>query len=505
MKNKIIVIVFCALLAFASCSQPDTTTDINAQLTPEITATEIITVAPTDTPIPTPSPTAVPTKPKYIFIVIGDGFGRGAMTLGEIYARLESEDMSKGAAWEDFTVQNYVTAMGESASGGTAISCGVETDPWYIGKNIDGQEMYTIMDRAKEAGYATGVITNSSITDATPATFMSHITNRYGFTRIADCFPDSNVDFIAGGGLISVLPEKPGDIFDGVDAMNYTPELVGSEWLIPELIDMGYETYFGLAGSIALRSELASGTYNPEKSINLFTGGIMPYEYYKYSSNAGTKYDDVPTLTEMAQAGIQSLSQNENGFVMMIESGLIDKCGHKANEEMEIYEIRELNNLLQELMAFYNEHPYETMIILTADHETGNYAHNDELLDQWKEKSPFVWTDSGSDMAAFLTQEWGINAYSKNLETQINKSNAAEIGTISDNRAYLYTEVTMYTAGKYGTKIRSSEHSGQLVPLFVIGTGSDIFEGSTHIKEIPAKICDIMGWAPLPEVKLPQE
>ena len=114
--------------------------------------------------------------------------------------------------------------------------------------------------------------------------------------------------------MISVLPEKPGDIFDGVDAMNYTPELVGSEWLLPELIDMGYETYFGLAGSIALRSELSNGTYDPEKSINLFTGGIMPYEYYKYSSNAGTKYDDVPSLTEMAQAGIQSLSQNENGF-----------------------------------------------------------------------------------------------------------------------------------------------------------------------------------------------
>ena len=393
--------------------------------------------------------------------------------------------------------------MGESASGGTAISCGVETEPWYIGKNIDGQELYTIMDRAKEAGMGTGVITNSSITDATPATFLSHITNRYSFTGVARDIPESNVDFIAGGGLISVLPENSREYFDGVDALNMKPELVGPEETLPMLIEMGYETYLGLEGSLSMRSELAEGTYDPEKAINLFTGGIMPFEYYKYKSTTTTKYDDVPSLVEMTQAGIECLSQNENGFVIMIEAALIDKCGHKFSQEMAVYQVNLLNNVLKELMEFYNEHPYETLIILTADHETGNYAYNDELLNEWESQAPFAWTDDGKEMASFASGEWGVSSYSENLQTQINIANVGRWETEAENRTRLYTALTMDIAKECGTKIRTSDHSGQLVPLFIIGTGSEQFDGSTHIKEIPITICELMGWEALPEVITP--
>ena len=132
------------------------------------TTSPTLTIKPTSTREPVPSAEPKAQTPKYIFIVIGDGFGRGAMSMGEIYERLESEDMDKGAVWENFTYQSYVKAMGESASGGTAIASGIETEPWYIGKDVNGQDLYTIMDRAKEAGMGTGVITNSSLVDATP-------------------------------------------------------------------------------------------------------------------------------------------------------------------------------------------------------------------------------------------------------------------------------------------------------------------------------------------------
>jgi len=504
MKNKVIIIFAAAVFLMASCSSKDMQPDFAEQTA--LNMTNIITAEQqnTATPAASPTPTAEPAKPKYIFIVIGDGLGRGAMTLEEIYARIENEDMDKGAVWEDFTYQSYVTAMGESASGGTAIASGIETDPWHIGTDIDGQELYTIMDRAKEAGMSTGVITNSSLTDATPGTFLSHTTNRYAYEKIARGFIQSNVDYIAGGGLSTVLSENSKDFFNGEDSTYLVSKLEGPEETIPMLVEMGYETYLGLAGAQRMREAIENGMYTSQKAINIFTGGIMPYEYYKYNSPGSTNYDEVPTLVEMTEAGIQSLSQNENGFVMMIEAALIDKSAHKQSQEMAIYQVNVLNNVLEHLIDFYNEHPYETLIILTADHETGNYTHNDELLDSWEANDDFVWTNNGEEMAALLKQEWDIDAYSENLQTQINIALAQPWKTDEENKARLYNAVTMYVSLKYGTKITTAEHSGQSVPLFAIGKGSEEFYGSTHIKEVPITICEIMGWESLPEVIVPE-
>ena len=500
MKNKKILIILIAALLLASCKGADVGLEPIVQVTATLTATPQNTTEPTDTPALTSSPTPQPTQPKYIFIVIGDGLGRGAMTLGEIYSRLENEDMSKGAPWEEFAYQSYVRAMGESASGGTAIASGVETEPWHIGKDVDGNELYTIMDRAKEAGMGTGVISNSFLTDATPATFMSHVTNRYAWTRIAQDFPQSNVDYIAGGGLNQILSETTSGFKGGEDCILLTPDLEGPEEVIPTLIDMGYETNFGLEGAISVLERMESGSFIPEKSISIFTGGQMPFDYHKYRSSDSSKYNNVPTLLQMTEAGIQSLSQNDNGFVMMIEAALIDKCGHKQSQEMMTYQVTSLNRVLEYLMDFYKKYPDETLIILTADHETGNYSYDDELLDQWKASSNFVWMDDGYEMAKYVNEQWGLLSYDENLNDKINYAKLDAWDTIEDNRALLYTAVTMDVCQIYGTQIRTQDHSGQLVPLFVVGKGSEAFDGSTHIKEVPITICEIMGWEALPEI-----
>ena len=505
MNNKKIVILLLAMLFLISCNQAGIQTEEALKATEMISVTNTPTSEPTPTIEITPSPTPVPTKPKYIFIVIGDGFGRGAMTLGEIYARLENEDMNKGAVWESFSYQSYVTAMGESASGGTAIASGVETDPWFIGKDVDGNALYTIMDRAKENGLATGVITNSNLVDATPATFLGHITNRYSFTGITKCFPQSNVDYMAGGGLSYILPESFANSFGKEDSLGYIPKLNGPEEVIPTLIEMGYETYFGMEGALEMQESVASNSFTPKKSIGIYTGGIMPYEQYKYKKTGSHLYDNVPSLIELTEAGIQSLSQNPDGFVMMIESALIDKTGHKSNQEMMTYEVSVLDDLLEHLMGFYNEHPEETLIILTADHETGNYTYDDVSLNEWKASANFTWTDDGKEMAKFIKDEWEVNSYSENLNTQISIANLNRWDTVEKNRMRLYSAVTLDICKKYGTRIRTGEHSGQPVPLYIIGKGSEEFEGSTHIKQIPITICEFMGWEALPEIIVPEE
>jgi alkaline phosphatase len=201
----------------------------------------------------------------------------------------------------------------------------------------------------------------------------------------------------------------------------------------------------------------------------------------------------------MTEAGIQSLSQNENGFLMMIESALIDKAGHKFSQEMGVYEVAALNDLVEYLMGFYNEHPEETLIILTADHETGNYRYDDEQLNKWKTETDFVWTDDGDEMADFVNIQWGLSSYNANLQYQINIALSQPWDTIEENRAPLYTALTLDISTLCGTQIMISEHSAQQVPLYVMGNGYEVFEGSMHIKEIPIVICEIMDWEPLPE------
>lgn len=505
MKSKLILIILACVLLFAACSSDQTHIAETAEITPELTNAPELTKEPMAQPTaePTATPEPEPAKPKYIFIVIGDGFGRGAMTLGEIYSRLENQDMNMGAAWESFDYQSYVTAMGESASGGTAIASGIETDSWHIGTDLEGQHLYTIMDRAKANGYATGVITNATIYDATPGTFLAHTTNRYAWSNIAVGFSDSNVDYIAGGGMIKTLSPNTSD-FDGVDCIGLHPKKEGLDEAIPSLIDLGYETYFGLDGAMQISEAVENNEFTPEKSISLFVGGQLPYDQYKYRSPNTDKYDNVPSLIDMTAAGIQSLDQNQEGFVMMIESALIDKAGHGFSQEMGTYEVAALNDLLEYLMEFYNEYPDETLIILTADHETGNYKHDDVLLNEWKTSTDFVWTDDGTEMAEAVNNEWGLLSYNENLQTQINVALSEPWDTIEENRAPLHTALTLDICAAYGTQITTSDHSAQPVPLFIMGSNYEAFEGSEHIKEIPITICEIMGWEALPEL-LPNE
>lgn len=502
-KKRLFIIIFITILILSSCSIGNNS-NLNHELADSPIAAQESTLAPIPTleptSVPTPSPTPEPKQPKYIFIVIGDGLGRGGMTLGEIYARIENADMSKGAVWENFPYQSYVQGMGQSASGGTAIACGVETKPYYIGRDIEGNKLYTIMDRAKQNGLATGVISDSSLTDATPATFMSHAYNRYGTTAIATDIHTGNIDYMAGGGMGAIVSQSDAKSFGKVDSMGYLPNYQAQDDILSNLLELGYDTFFGMEGALAMKESIASESFTSEKSIGSYTGGMQPLLYYKYRSTNISLYENIPSLKEMTEAGIQALSQNPNGFVMMIEEALIDKSGHRRNQEAYTYQVAELNDVLGRLMEFYNEHPHETLIILTADHETGNFLHNDELLDQWKTLPDFIWSDSGSDMAAFLNSQWGLRAYDANLQTQINKANAGKWSDINEDRAVLYGAVTLEVCNIYGTKLRTNDHSGQQVPLFVIGNGNDRFEGAAHIKEIPIIICELMGWEALPEI-----
>jgi len=499
--KKVFLILIVTVLLFSSCTNGNTKLDNSA--TEQITAepTLIATPVPTDTPEPTPSPTAVPTEPKYIFIVIGDGFGRGAMMMGEIYARLESEDMQIGAAWENFTHQSWVDGRGESASGGTAIATGYVSPPSFISQTTEYQDLYTIMDRAKEAGMSTGVVTNSHLLDATPATFLSHDDWRLNAKKLSQRIADSNVDYIAGGGLQNLVPQSYYSSFNSIDCRNKVVKSTASELsAFPQLIEQGYTPYLGMTGAQSFLEQVAAGTFSDEKAICVFSETVMAYETSKLDSGDVEKYRYVPSLSEMTEGGIQALSQNPNGFIMMIEEGSIDKRAHNGSQSGIISQVESLRRTMSTIMDFYNEHPYETLVILTADHETGNFKFNEDKFLEFKTWPNFTWTSEADQMIDFLDNTWGVEVYGSKITKYISYDTESPWDTVEENRANLYNYVTLQTSLELGIEPKTEDHSWQLVPCYTTGVASGEFSKAAGIQDIPIIICEIMGWEALPEV-----
>lgn len=446
----------------------------------------------------------MPDKPKYIFIVIGDGMGQGAVSLGEMYVRISQGDMNTKAEWEDFNVQLIVNAGVDSSQGGTMLACGYETRSGYISLDRNAEPMYTIMDRAKEAGYATGVITNSSLADATPATFISHTDSRYHYPDIISQTAESNVDFLSGGGLRYYASKDETPNMPAEDCYGIETYYRGSKTLTQELANTGYRMYYGREGAQIMLEHLKNGDVPHEKAVYSVSLVYMPWEIEKYKAKSVEKFKTVPNLSQMTQMGIKTLSQNKNGFVMMVEEAFIDKAAHHESQLRGIYQMKQLNDTMKVIMDFYNEHPYETLVILTADHETGNYLYNEELFNEFKELPDFEWQHTGDDLSEFLINKWGFRDYESYYYREIDNFRDSVWDNTEDGKVQLYALLTEMASVKYGTIITTGTHSRQDVPMYVMGNGSESFSNCEHIMEVPRKICEVMGWNSLPET-IPNE
>lgn len=499
-KSKILIILTIIML-LASC----TNTAMQQSTSIEATKTKVATIEPTATIAPA-SPTPVPTIPKYIFIVIGDGFGQGHMMMGEIYARLVSEDMDAGASWEYFDQQHLGDGRGESAGGGTALATGYVPPAGYISTTKNNESLFTIMDRAKENGLSTGVVTNSTLMDATPATFLAHSNGRSQGLALVKGFYESNVDYIAGGGISVVVPDSYPEFFDKTDCIGDVPVLQGPETSFNAMLDMGYIPYLGLDGATQMLEEIKNNSFKPEKALCSYSKGVMPYEFYKMNPENAERNKYVPSLADMTNAGIQMLSQNPNGFVMMVEEAHIDKTNHSTNSDLShgqnltIPQLRNLMDTLDLIMDFYSEHPEETLVILTADHETGNYAFDEEKLNEFYTLPDFKWEDDSQSLVDFLNTSWDMSFNKKLLEENLNIAQSQTWNDLAKNRASLYTAITLTVSLNLGIKRRGIDHTYQPVPIYSTGKKSMEFADCTGIEDIPIVICEIMGWEALPEL-----
>ena len=365
-------------------------------------------------------------KAKYVFYFIGDGMGFNHVSLTEYWLGYTQDVFdSRPLSFSAFPVLGWAVTHSESnlitdsAAAGTALSTGSKTKNGMLATGPDSTALESISYKIHDAGYKVGISSTVGINHATPAAFYGHNVNRGNYYEIASEIPASEFEFFAGGGAI----ESTGDDEDRVSVYEAIEK---GGYVIAEGMDD-----FASKKDGRLRTEL-------------------PYAI-------DMKEDDM-TQADLVRASIDFLYEEDGeGFFVMSEGGRIDWASHGNDTKAVILETLSLSDAVAEAVRFYNEHPDETLIVVTADHETGGLT---------------------------LSWEKGYNLYLDKLE-EIRCSK----DKVSEEERERMNEISHEAHIGWTT----GDHSGANVPVFAIGAGSGLFSGRMDNTDIPKRICEAMG------------
>jgi alkaline phosphatase len=269
--------------------------------------------------------------PKNVIFLIGDGMG-----LSQIYAamvangnKLELERCTNSGFSKTYSASNFTT---DSGAGGTALACGVKTRNGMIGMDPDSVAVQSILELAKKNNLSTGIVVACSVTHATPASFIAHQPNRDMYDEIAADYLKSDIDVFIGGGR------------------KYFEDRTDGRDLTQELQAKNYKVAYNLNEVKAIKEgKLAGLLYEDQNPAMPERGSMLP---------------------DATMAAIDILSNNKRGFFMLIEGSQIDWAAHDNNSQQIIKEMLDFDQTIGHVLDFAKK-DRNTLVIITADHETG--------------------------------------------------------------------------------------------------------------------------------------
>jgi alkaline phosphatase len=311
-------------------------------------------------------------KAKNVILFIGDGMSMAHRTAARILSKgiaeghyggeLAIDDMPHMALISTAGTDSVVTDSANSMSAYTTghKSC-VGALAVYCSSNISNFQqpnVETITEFLKrKTKLAVGVVTNTEIEDATPAAMVAHTRSRKDYDAIVRMFFDVKPDVILGGGLPAFLPKPAVSKSNG-------PTRNDNQDYLAKFKDDGY-------AYAATNNELLSVAGKPEtrRLLGLFNtdniDGALDRKFLKAGSVS--KFPDQPDLTDEVKAALDVLSRNDDGFMLMVESGRIDKYTHSLDWERAVYDTIMLDNAVKLAKYFAAQHD-DTLIIVVADH-----------------------------------------------------------------------------------------------------------------------------------------
>lgn len=273
-------------------------------------------------------------RPKNIILMIGDGMGLTQITAG-MYANGGNTALSRFSSIGLVKTHSADNLITDSAAGATAMSTGVKTYNKAIAVDVNKNRLITLAEMAEEKGMKTALIATSEITDATPACFYAHQENRKMEYEIAADALKLDVDIYAGGGA-KFFDNRP-------DGRN----------ILSELAEKGY----------TVANNMEEVERAKDKFVYLPAQEGMP----KMSEGRGE------FLIMMAKKMIRQFSGAPKGFFAMIEGSQIDWGGHANDSQYIINEMIDFNNVIDMVLNFAQQDG-NTLVVVTADHETGGYG-----------------------------------------------------------------------------------------------------------------------------------
>ena len=327
--------------------------------------------------------------PKSIILLIGDGMG-----LSQIHAGMTAnggslfiQNFKQIGFSKTYSADKYVT---DSAAGGTALSSGVKTNNGAIGVDANGKAVPSIRELAEKRGLKTGLVSTSAINHATPASFIAHEGSRGSYEAISAQFLLYNIDVVIGGGI------------------KFFEKRTDGRNLSEELRQKGYQVLYDIDEISKVQSGKLAGLTAQEHNPGMPERGEM--------------------LVPATETAIRLLSQGKKGFFLMVEGSQIDFLAHGNNTPGVVGEMLDFDRAVGAALKFASANG-ETLVIVTADHETGGMT--------------------------------------------VNNGN--------------------YTTGEVTAKFTSTDHTGVMVPVFAYGPGAEHFTGIMENTEIANRMMKLLG------------
>ncbi len=355
-----------------------------------------------------------------LVLFIGDGMGVGILSIAKIYSEislgteLNLIDLANSGTSGYVTTHSATGPVTDSAASGTALATGHKTANGMVGMSRDSTVLENLFEVAARGGMSVGVVTTTSVTDATPASFLAHVPAREMHPEIAEQIIGGPASVVLGGGYWYFLPPDSGMRDDGRDLLEVARK-------------NGFEVVLDRKGLL---------DFDGERILGLFSRENLPFERSRLET-------EVPSLGEMTQVALDVLSQDPDGFLLVVEGGRIDHAEHDNSISDAIGEFLAFDDAIGRAMHFQEEDSLFT-IVVTADHDCGG---------------PGITGD-----------EYGYPSYD-DLESLVGEQ----------------CPIVQWTSGY---------HTGNMVPVFASGPGNKMFGGIHDNTDLNAIIRSILGFQP---------
>ena len=472
--------------------------------------------------------------PKYVFYFIGDGMGNPQINATEAALfsdnfRLKSSSVGLGemnirkfpiaGMQTTHASDRYITG---SAASATALATGYKTTIGTISMNDEHTSNYkTMAEMAKTKGMKVGIVSSVSIDHATPACFYAHANTRNWYNYIAAQMDDSGFDYF-GGGYAKGNFEKYKDVSTPGKRVpeDFTPVDIEAE-----MKAAGYT----IAKNKTELDAISVGTKCWAYSDQYDGSAALPYEVDRSK-------EDI-SLAHFTKRGIELLD-SENGFFLMVEAGKVDWACHANDAVSATHDMVAFDDAIGEAIAFYQQHPDETLIVVTGDHECGGLtlgfastgyetaftfldkqetsyeAFTSKVVSNWTEETSFEkalldakvhfglgdetikeTSAQGKEFSLVLTAN-DVLRLKEAFDRTMGKSDVTiteEIDFVLYGSYYdpFTVTVTHILNQKAGLDWSSYSHSGVPIPVFAMGQGEYLFSGYYDNTDVAKKIIEI--------------